>query len=273
MPTSQAEESRGIIRIALTIAGSDSGGGAGIQADLKTFHAHGVFGTSVITAITAQNTLGVTGWQAVPLDLIAAQLDAVATDLRPHAVKSGMLPDASVVRTVAEGLRRHALATYVLDPVMVATSGDPLVEPDAIAAIRAELLPLAALVTPNLDEATILVGTPVRDVDGMALAARTLVSLGAGAALVKGGHLEGPEAVDVLFDGRDLCLHRHPKIHTRNLHGTGCTLSSAITARLASGDSLRSAVAAALDFVHEAIRTAPGLGGGHGPLNHWARVT
>jgi hydroxymethylpyrimidine/phosphomethylpyrimidine kinase len=272
MRSAQAGGSPGIIRIALTIAGSDSGGGAGIQADLKTFHQLGVFGTSVITAITAQNTLGVSAWQAVPLDLIAGQLDAVATDLRPNAVKSGMLPDAAVVRTVAAGIRQHALAPYVLDPVMVATSGDPLVEPDAIAAIREELLPLAALVTPNLDEATLLVGAPVRDVDGMTRAARTLVSLGARAALVKGGHLEGSDAIDVLFDGRDVCVYRHPKLHTRNLHGTGCTLSAAITALLASGDALPSAVTKALDFVHQAIETAPGLGAGHGPLNHWARI-
>ena len=258
------------MRIALTIAGSDSGGGAGIQADLKTFHRFGVFGTSVITAITAQNTIGVDAWQAVPLKLIRQQLDAVARDLRPHAVKSGMLPDAAVVRTVADGLREHALAPYVLDPVMVATSGDPLVEPDAIAAIRDQLLPLSTVVTPNLDEASILVGEAVRDVDAMADAARRLVSLGARAALVKGGHLEGSETMDVLFDGEDVHVYRHEKLATRNLHGTGCTLSSAIAANLASGAALESAVRKGLEFVHKAIASAPGLGQGHGPLNHWA---
>ena len=256
--------------IALTIAGSDSGGGAGIQADLKTFHRFGVFGTSVITAITAQNTRGVSAWTATPLDLVRAQLDAVATDLRPAAVKSGMLADAGVVRTVAEGLRAHALRPYVLDPVMVATSGDPLLEPSAIAAIREELFPLADLVTPNLDEAALLLGAPVRDVAAMERAARTMVErFGARAALVKGGHLAGPDAIDVLFDG---ALHqfRHPRLETRSTHGTGCTLSAAIAAHLALGDSLGDSVAKSLDWVHDAIRTAPGLGDGNGPLNHFA---
>ena len=256
--------------ITLTIAGSDSGGGAGIQADLKTFHRFGTFGTSVIAAITAQNTLGVRAWSPVSLDLIAAQLDAVAEDLRPAAVKSGMLGDAAVVRTVAEGLRRHRLAPYVLDPVMVATSGDPLLTDDAIAAIRSELLPRADLVTPNLDETAILVGRPVRTVADMETAARELVEVhGARAALVKGGHLVGPATVDVLFDGALLHV-RHQRIETRSTHGTGCTLSAAITARLAHGDALRTAVTTALDWVHQAIRTAPGLGAGHGPLNHFA---
>ncbi len=255
----------------LTIAGSDSGGGAGIQADLKTFHLHRTFGTSVITAITAQNTRGVTAWTAVAPDLIAAQLDAVADDLRPAAVKSGMLGDAAVVRAVAEGLRRHGLGPYVLDPVMVATSGDPLVSTDAILAIRRELLPLADLVTPNLDEATILVGEAVTDVPGMERAARRLVhDLGARAALVKGGHLPGTETVDVLYADGALHHARHPRIDTRSTHGTGCTLSAAIAARLARGEALTEAVPRALDFVHRAIAGAPGLGGGHGPLDHFA---
>ncbi len=258
------------MRIALTIAGSDSGGGAGIQADLKTFHRFGVFGTSVITAVTAQNTRGVTGWEAVSPELIRGQLEAVATDLRPNAVKSGMLPDAATIAVVAAGVRRYGLAPYVLDPVMVATSGDPLIASDAVDAIRSTLLPLATLVTPNLDEAGILVGEPVRDVAAMHTAARRLVALGARAALVKGGHLAGPEAVDVLYDGEHARELRHPMLATRNLHGTGCTVSAAIAARLALGDDLDAAVSRALDFVHDAIATAPGLGGGHGPLNHWA---
>ena len=257
--------------IALTIAGSDSGGGAGIQADLKTFHRHAVFGTSVVTAITAQNTRGVAAWSAVEPSLITAQLDAVAADLRPAAVKSGMLGDREVVRAVAEGLRRHGLRPYVLDPVMVATSGDPLLTEDAVAAIAAELLPLADLVTPNLDETAILVGRPVRDLPAMERAARALVEeQGAGAALVKGGHLDGPEAVDVLFADGELTVVRHPRIDTTSTHGTGCTLSAAIAARLARGEALRPAVLAALDFVHRAIAGAPGLGGGHGPLDHFA---
>jgi hydroxymethylpyrimidine/phosphomethylpyrimidine kinase len=258
------------MHIALTIAGSDSGGGAGIQADLKTFHRFGVFGTSVITAITAQNTRGVAAWTAVPIELVAAQIDALAEDLRPAAVKSGMLGDARVVAAVARGVRAHALAPYVLDPVMVATSGDLLLERDAVSAITRELVPLARLVTPNLDEAEILVGFPVRDVPAMERAARELVErLGAGAALVKGGHLVGDAAVDVLFDG---ALHHftHERLATTSTHGTGCTLSAAVAAGLARGEPLRGAVATALDYVHRAIATAPALGSGHGPLNHWA---
>jgi hydroxymethylpyrimidine/phosphomethylpyrimidine kinase len=258
------------MHIALTIAGSDSGGGAGIQADLKTFHRFGLFGTSVITAITAQNTLGVAGWTAVPIDMIRGQLDAVATDLRPAAVKTGMLADARVVAAVAEGIRAHALAPYVLDPVMVATSGDPLLEPDAVAAVRAQLLPLATLVTPNLDEAAILLGEPVRDVPAMERAARRLVDSGAGAALVKGGHLEGDDAIDVLYDGTDVHVFTHRRIDTRSTHGTGCTLSAAIAAHLALGHPLVEAVEWSLDYVHDAIATAPGLGRGNGPLNHFA---
>ena len=258
------------MRIALTIAGSDSGGGAGIQADLKVFQRFGVFGTSVITAITAQNTLGVTDWTAVAPDLVTAQLDAVATDLRPQAVKSGMLGNAGVVRAVAAGLRAHALAPYVLDPVMVATSGDPLLEPDAVAAIRSELVPLAALVTPNLDEAGILVGSPVRDVAAMERAAESLVAMGARAALVKSGHLAGERMVDVLCDARSLRRFEHPRLDTRHTHGTGCTLSAAVAAHLALGHSLDDAVSRAVDYVHRAIASAPGLGAGHGPLDHSA---
>jgi hydroxymethylpyrimidine/phosphomethylpyrimidine kinase len=259
------------VQVALTIAGSDSGGGAGIQADLKTFHRFGVFGTSVLTAITAQNTKGVTAWQAVGLDLIRAQLDAVATDLRPAAVKSGMLADAHVVEVVAGGLRSHRLAPYVLDPVMVATSGDPLLEPTAVRTIMRELFPLAALVTPNLDEATLLLDEPVRDEAAMARAARRFVDdFGAEAALVKGGHLPGGETVDVLWVDGTLHAFRHPRLATRSTHGTGCTLSAAITAQLAMGRPLVEAVREALDFVHRAIATAPGLGAGHGPLNHFA---
>ena len=258
------------MQIALTIAGSDSGGGAGIQADLKTFHRFGVFGTSVLAAITAQNTLGVSAWSAVDVEMIRAQLDAVATDLRPHAVKTGMLADAAVVAAVARGLRDYGLAPYVLDPVMVATSGDVLLEPTAVSAVRRELLPLADVVTPNLDEAAILVGEPVRDVETMRRAARRLVeSGGAKAALVKGGHLEGSHTVDVLYDG-ELQEYRHEKIETTSTHGTGCTLSAAIAAHLALGHPLGDAVRLSLDYVHEAIRTAPGLGKGHGPLNHFA---
>jgi hydroxymethylpyrimidine/phosphomethylpyrimidine kinase len=258
------------MQIVLTIAGSDSGGGAGIQADLKTFARFGVFGTSVVTAITAQNTLGVTGWSAVAPDLVRGQLDAVAADLRPAAVKSGMLGDTDVVAVVAEGLARHDLRPYVLDPVMVATSGDLLLAPGAVEAIARTLLPRADLVTPNLDEAAILAGVEVRDLDGMRRAARELVRMGARAALVKGGHLAGSETADLLWDGSDEIVARHPRIETTSLHGTGCTLSASIAAHLALGHDLADAVARSLDYVHRAIATAPGLGAGHGPLNHFA---
>jgi hydroxymethylpyrimidine/phosphomethylpyrimidine kinase len=257
--------------IALTIAGSDSGGGAGIQADLKTFHQFRVYGTSVITAITAQNTRGVTGYEAVSNGLIRLQIDAVATDLRPAALKSGMLADAAIVETVAEGIRAHALGPYVLDPVMVATSGDALLTLDAVDAIRRLLFPLATLVTPNLDEAALLVGGVVDDVPSMRAAARQLVhEFGAVAALVKGGHLRGDLMTDVLYANDTFVEVEHPRIDTTSTHGTGCTLSSAITAQLARGDSLEVAVRGGLAFVHAAIRSAPGLGDGHGPLDHFA---
>jgi len=257
--------------IALTIAGSDSGGGAGIQADLKTFARFGVFGTSALTAITAQNTLGVRDWERVSPELVRAQIDAVADDLRPAAIKSGMLGDADVVRAVAEGISAHRLAPYVLDPVMAATSGDPLLAPDAVATIVRLLFPLATLVTPNLDETAMLLGERVSDVAGMERAARAMVErFGAHAALVKGGHLIGDELVDVLYDGTAVRRFAQPRIATTSTHGTGCTLSAAIAARMASGDALESAVEVGLAYVRRAIATAPALGRGHGPLNHFA---
>ena len=259
------------MRIALTIAGSDSGGGAGIQADLKTFQRFGVFGTSAITAITAQNTRGVSSWDAVSPELVRAQIDAVAEDLFPSAFKTGMLASAAVVSIVAAAIRDHSLQNYVLDPVMVATSGDVLFEPDAIEVIRRELVPRAALVTPNLHEAAILTGEKIDDEDSMARAAEILVNdMGAQAALIKGGHLDsGKRVVDVLYDG-DIRTFRGQRLDTTNTHGTGCTLSAAITAQLAKGESLHAAVRRAIDYVHNAIASAPGLGSGHGPLNHLA---
>ena len=258
------------MRIALTIAGSDSGGGAGIQADLKTFHLFGVFGTSVVTAVTAQNTRRVLAWEAVSAGLVTAQLDALAADLRPDALKSGMLGGPAVVKAVADGIRRHAFTPYVLDPVMVATSGDALAAEGAAKAIVEQLLPLATLVTPNLDEAERLTGLKVRDVPAMEAAARALVARGAKAALVKGGHLEGLEVTDVLFDGTDVRVYRGPRLESTSTHGTGCALSAAITAQLARGKTLDVAVERALSFVHDAISTAPKLGSGHGPLNFFA---
>lgn len=257
------------MRIALTIAGSDSGGGAGIQADLKTFHQFGVFGTSVITAVTAQNTLGVRAWEAVPVALVTRQLDALADDLPPAAVKSGMLGSAAVVEAVADGVSRHRLPNYVLDPVIVATSGDRLLERDAERLIARLLVPLATLVTPNLDEAAVLTDSPVGTPDEMERAARALVRLGARAALVTGGHLQGDEVVDVLVTDEAARRFSRPRLDTTSTHGTGCTLSAAVAAGLALGRPLERAVADALDFVHRAIAAAPGLGRGHGPLNHF----
>ncbi|HTD84117.1 MAG TPA: bifunctional hydroxymethylpyrimidine kinase/phosphomethylpyrimidine kinase [Gemmatimonadaceae bacterium] len=259
------------MRIALTIAGSDSGGGAGIQADLKTFQRFGVFGTSAITALTAQNTRGVTRWEPVSVQMVRAQIDAIAEDLMPAAVKTGMLGNAAIASLVAASVRDHSFPNYVLDPVMVATSGDILLERDAIAVIRNELIPQAALVTPNLHEAAILTGETIDDEDAMARAAETLVSeMGARAVLIKGGHLQaGDRVVDILYDG-DVRAFRGKRIDTSNTHGTGCTLSAAITAQLAKGESMHAAVRRAIDYVHNAIATAPGLGSGHGPLNHLA---
>ncbi len=257
------------MRIALTIAGSDSGGGAGIQADLKTFHQFGVFGTSVLVAITAQNTRGVSAIHAIPQHIVAAQIDALAGDLPPQAFKTGMLATADLVGAVAESVRRHGFHRYVLDPVMVATSGDRLLDRDAERAVREMLIPMATVVTPNLDEASILVGETVDSVDRMVAAGKALVDMGAGAALVKGGHLDCAELVDVLVTRQSVRRVTHPMIDTTSTHGTGCTLSAAITAGLALGRVLESAVTGALDFVHRAMSTAPGLGGGHGPLNHF----
>ena len=257
------------MRIALTIAGSDSGGGAGIQADLKTFHQFGVFGTSVVCAVTAQNTRGVRAWEPLPATLVAAQIDALAEDLPPHAVKTGMLGTAALVETVADGLTRHRLPNYVLDPVMVASSGDRLLAQDAERLVARRLVPLASLVTPNLAEAQILVEEEVRTPDQMERAGRALVSQGAQVALVKGGHLEGNEVVDVLVSARGAHRFTHPRLDTTSTHGTGCTLSAAIAAGLALGRPLTAAVEDALDFVHRAIAAAPGLGRGHGPLNHF----
>lgn len=259
------------MRIALTIAGSDSGGGAGIQADLKTFQRFGVFGVSVITAITAQNTRGVAQWEAVSPSLVRAQIDAIAEDLPPAAFKTGMLANAAVASTVAAAIRDHSFHNYVLDPVMVSTSGDVLFERDTLDVIRNDLLPQAFLVTPNLHEAKLLLDQEIEDEDGMARAAERIVTeMGAQAALIKGGHLEsGDRVIDVLFDG-DVRTFRGRRLSSTSTHGTGCTLSAAIAAHLARGESLHAAVRRAIDYVHNAIATAPGLGSGNGPLNHLA---
>jgi hydroxymethylpyrimidine/phosphomethylpyrimidine kinase len=257
-------------RVALTIAGSDSGGGAGIQADLKTFHAFGVFGTSAITAITAQNTLGVRAIQKVEPEIVADQIRAVAEDLKPAAAKTGMLADAPIVEAVAGTLVEVDVRRLVLDPVMVAKSGDSLLQDDAVSALTTVLLPLAEIVTPNLPEAAILAGRSVETVEDMKAAAEVILDKGAQSVLLKGGHLPGDTLVDVFFDGSDWCEWSDSRLDTRHTHGTGCTLSAAICAGLALGHSRVDAVARARDYTRRAIESAPRLGAGHGPLDHWA---
>jgi hydroxymethylpyrimidine/phosphomethylpyrimidine kinase len=254
--------------IALTIAGSDSGGGAGIQADLKTFAAYRCFGTSVITAVTAQNTLGVRAVHPIPLAVVTGQIEALAADLPPRAAKTGMLATRALVRAVVDGLALLRPPAVVIDPVMVASSGDRLLDDDAVTTVRDHLLPLATCVTPNLDEAEILTGLTVRDPDAMVAAGHALLDLGAQAALVKGGHLAGDTLVDVLVTARGAAQFPETRIHTRAIHGTGCTLSAAITAGLAHGHSLEVAVARARDYLRRAILAAPGLGAGQGPVGH-----
>lgn len=261
------------MKIALTIAGSDSGGGAGIQADLKTFHQFGVFGTSAIVALTAQNTMGVTDVHAVPAAFVRAQLDALAADLSPEALKTGMLANAELVAEVARSIARHGWRQVIVDPVMVASSGDRLLDDDAESAIREQLLPLAALVTPNLDEAERLTGIRPANADEMEAVAAKVLGMGARAVLIKGGHGTGGTITDVLVTATGTRRFTHDRIATRSTHGTGCTLSAAITAGLALGHELEDAVERALDYVARAIRHAPDLGRGIGPLNHAVAVS
>lgn len=252
---------------ALTIAGSDSGGGAGIQADLKTFTVFEVFGMSAITALTAQNTCGVTGIHAVPAAFVRAQIDAVVTDIGVDAVKTGMLVSAEIIATVAQAVRHHAIRQLVVDPVMIAQSGAALLEPAACAALLQELVPLATLVTPNVPEAEALTGVAIRSVGDMRAAARRLLDRGAHACLIKGGHLGGDEAVDVFDDGRNAQELRTVRLPTRHTHGTGCQLSAAVTAQLARGAPLLEAVERAKRFITVAIRHGLAIGKGAGPAN------
>jgi len=259
--------------VALTIAGSDSSGGAGIQADLKTFAALGVYGASVITALTAQNTEGVRAIHAAPADFITAQLDAVFADLTIAAVKIGMLGNAAAVAAIDAGLERHHARNVVLDPVMIASSGERLLEPDAVDRLR-KLMARAQLLTPNLPEAAALLDSaPARDEAAMRAQAEKLLRLGAGAVLIKGGHGSGPESVDLLVDAAGCTRYAAPRLTTRNTHGTGCTLASAIAAGLAKGLPLRDAVRDAKDYVSAAIAAADRLavGSGRGPLHHFYR--
>jgi hydroxymethylpyrimidine/phosphomethylpyrimidine kinase len=257
---------------ALTIAGSDSGGGAGNQADLKTFAAHRVFGTSAITAVTAQNTLGVTMWRALPTDLVTAQIEAVAGDIGADAVKVGMLASAAIVEAVAAAIAELDLPHVVVDPVMVAKGGDRLLEEDAVGAIRTELLPRAHIVTPNVPEAEVLSGLTIRSIDDMRAAGERILRLGPRVVLVKGGHVDGPESIDVACTVDGTFELRGPRIASRHTHGTGCTLSSAIAANLALGLDDRTALKNAREYLEGAIRHAPGIGRGHGPLGHFWRL-
>ena len=256
---------------AMTIAGSDSGGGAGIQADLKTFAALGVYGTSVLTAITAQNTIGVTGVHEVPVGMVSAQIEAVITDIGTDAVKTGMLSSSDIIETVARELAHFRVDRLVVDPVMVAKSGDRLLREEAGGAMRRSLLPLATVVTPNIPEAETLAEMKIESREDVRRAADRIVGMGAKAVVVKGGHLEGP-AVDLLYDGKEVREFEAPRVETRNTHGTGCTFASAIAAGLARGLALEEAVAAAKEYVTEAIKRSFDVGEGHGPLNHFYKL-
>lgn len=253
---------------ALTVAGSDSGGGAGIQADLKTFSAFRVFGMSVLTAITAQNSVGVQGVENLPPEFVVKQLESVLSDFGTDAAKCGMLSTAGIIRVVAAKLREHRVEKLVVDPVMIAKSGDPLLECDAREALIAEVLPLALVVTPNLHEASALGGMPVGTREEMEEAARKIHKLGPRHVLVKGGHLKG-EAVDILFNGREFATFSAPRIDSPNTHGTGCTFSAAIAAGLAKGRPLEDAVRDAKAYVTRAIQEGFRAGRGAGALRHF----
>jgi len=257
---------------ALTIAGSDSGGGAGIQADLKTFAACGVYGTSAITAVTAQNTLGVTAWEPVSTELVIAQIEAVAGDIPPAAVKTGMLATAAIVEAVSAAIEGLDLPNLVVDPVMVAKGGDRLLRDDAVAAMKTHLFRLAEVLTPNIPEAEALTGMRITSVDDMLAAARRIREMGPRVVIVKGGHAASHESVDVVCLPHAEFELRGPRIATVHTHGTGCTFASAIAAHLALGRPLEEAIREARTYLEGAIRHAPGLGAGQGPLNHFWRL-
>jgi hydroxymethylpyrimidine/phosphomethylpyrimidine kinase len=260
------------MRTVLTIAGSDSSGGAGIQADLKTFAAHSVYGASAITAVTAQNTTGVTGIVTLPADFVTAQIEAVAGDLTVDATKTGMLATAAIVEAVAAAISELDLPLVVVDPVMVAKGGARLLDEDAVAAMKNELLPRARVVTPNIPEAEVLSGISITSLDHAREAALRIRDLGAAAVVIKGGHGSGEELVDLLFDDDLFTEFQTARLHTTDTHGTGCTFASAIAAHLAHGRSLVDAVADAQQYVAGAIEHAPRLGHGHGPLDHFWRT-
>lgn len=256
----------------LTIAGSDSGGGAGIQADLKTFAALGVYGMSALTAITAQNTLGVQGVYELPADFVGLQIDSVVTDIGVDAVKTGMLANAEIIAVVAAKVREHRLPNLVVDPVMVAKSGDPLLRADARDALIGLLLPLAIVVTPNLHEARVLTGMEVETVEDMERAAVAIHQMGPRYVVVKGGHRTAEDSIDVLYDGERFTHFPSPRVETKNTHGTGCTFASAIAAGLAKGLDVVEAVRQAKEYITLALRYALDLGQGHGPTHHFAAL-
>ncbi|WP_214755985.1 MULTISPECIES: bifunctional hydroxymethylpyrimidine kinase/phosphomethylpyrimidine kinase [unclassified Exiguobacterium] len=256
----------------LTIAGSDSGGGAGIQADLKTFQELGVFGTSVLTAVTAQNTRGVHGVEAVSPELVTQQLDAIGSDFSIAACKTGMLFDASRIEAVATGVKRHVFNRLVVDPVMIAKGGAPLLQDTAVDALKTFLLPLATVVTPNVPEAEVLTGLTIRSFNDRLEAARRMLAYGVRAVILKGGHLEGETAEDLIMTESEVFLLSAPRIQTSDTHGTGCTFSAALTAELAKGRSIMEAAVTAKRFIQSAITHGLEIGAGHGPTNHWAYV-
>jgi hydroxymethylpyrimidine/phosphomethylpyrimidine kinase len=261
------------MRTALTIAGSDSGGGAGIQADLKTFAAHGVYGTSAITAVTAQNTVGVTCFEALSADLVAAQIEAVFSDIGAHAAKTGMLANAAITEAVAAAVEDLEIPLLVVDPVMVAKSGDRLVDEEAVGVMRLELLRRAFVVTPNIPEAETLAEMRIVSDEDRKEAARRIVKLGATAVIIKGGHLAAAEIRDLLYDGHRFQEFTGPRVAGRFTHGTGCTFAAALTSRLALGEPLDAAIPLAQEYVAGAMRAGIEVGRGHGPLNHFWRVS
>jgi hydroxymethylpyrimidine/phosphomethylpyrimidine kinase len=255
---------------ALTIAGSDSGGGAGIQADLKTFQELDVYGMSAITAITAQNTLGVQGVFPLSIEAVVEQIKSIAADLRPDALKTGMLFSSELIDAVAQAIKEAKWEKLVVDPVMIAKGGAPLLQEQAVDSLKRELIPLAYCITPNIPEAEVIVGYEIVTMEDRKRAAKDINQLGAKNVVIKGGHGEGNEVVDLLFDGSEFHLLTSPRKETKHTHGTGCTFAAAITAELAKGKSIKEAVETAKAFIQAAIEDTLGIGSGHGPTNHWA---
>ncbi|NNU89656.1 bifunctional hydroxymethylpyrimidine kinase/phosphomethylpyrimidine kinase [Anoxybacillus sp. CHMUD] len=255
---------------ALTIAGSDSGGGAGIQADLKTFHQFRVFGMSAITAVTAQNTLGVQGVYPLPIEAIEKQIDSIAVDLPPDAVKTGMLFNEEIIELVARKIKQYGWVRVVVDPVMIAKGGAPLLKQEAVKALQHHMLPLAHVLTPNIPEAEVLTNMRIETLEQRKEAAKKLHDMGVQYVVMKGGHGKGDELVDLLYDGEQFYEWTSQKIYTKHTHGTGCTFAAAITAQLAKGKTAYEAVDIAKRFIQKAIEQTLQIGSGHGPTNHWA---